>query len=199
MSAAARGAKAEGVIRCSLTIKRWVRPEPVIGPRLARTRWVYNLRPTLTEMTLSLKFSVQHQPGQTPVFSRHRRDWHHLAYLRRRAVTLRSWRRVHRRFRWPRCPSRAVVMEPARRFRMRLAGDSSVPLRFLPSVDQSPRSHPVPQFDVLSAVSARLNGTSVFAVETLPRMLNCAVMVAAAYQCAAEALGRSPAMLSMAV
>src|ERR1700674_116885 len=37
------------------------------------------------------------------------------------------------------------------------------------------------------------------AVATLPPMLNCAVMVAAAYQCAAEALGQSPAMLSMAV
>jgi hypothetical protein len=35
--------------------------------------------------------------------------------------------------------------------------------------------------------------------ETLPPMLNCAVMVAATYQCAAEALGRSPTMLSMAV
>jgi hypothetical protein len=46
---------------------------------------------------------------------------------------------------------------------------------------------------------AGLDGTSVFAVETLPRMLNCAVMVAAAYRCAAEALGQSPAMLSMAV
>jgi hypothetical protein len=36
-------------------------------------------------------------------------------------------------------------------------------------------------------------------VETLSPMLICAVMVAAAYQCAAEALGQSPAMLSMAV
>jgi hypothetical protein len=55
-----------------------------------------------------------------------------------------------------------------------------------------------PFIAVLSRL-AGLDGTSVLAVETLPPMLNCAVMVAAAYQCAAEALGQSRAMLPMAV
>jgi hypothetical protein len=99
-------------------------------------------------MTLSLRFSVQPPHGQRPVFSPHRRGWRQTVCLPPRAVTLRSWRRVHRQFRWPHCQSRAVVLEPVRRFRMCLACDSSVPLWFLPWVDQSPRSHPVPQFDV---------------------------------------------------
>jgi hypothetical protein len=45
-----------------------------------------------------------------------------------------------------------------------------------------------PSIAVLSRL-AGLGGTSVLAVETLPPMLNCAVIVAAAYQCAGSVTG----------
>ena len=42
-------------------------------------------------------------------------------------------------------------------------------------------------FFVCAPRPMKMDGTSVLAVETLPPMLDCAVMVAAAYQCAAQA------------
>jgi hypothetical protein len=63
---------------------------------------------------LAARFSALRQPGQKPVFFRHRRVSPRWACPRRRAAMLRSWLRAHQRFRSPDCQRRAGVQEPVR-------------------------------------------------------------------------------------
>jgi hypothetical protein len=86
------------------------------GPCSAR--WIAKAQTTriVTGVARALRFSALVLPDQTPASSQHRRDWRHWAYLRRHVLTLRSWRQVHQRSRWPRCPSRAAVLGPVRLF-----------------------------------------------------------------------------------
>jgi hypothetical protein len=70
-----------------------------------------------------LRFSVLDQPGQIPVFSQSCPDHHQQVYLRPRAVTIRSWHRVHQRSRWRHCPSHAGVPAPVCLFQQQLGRD----------------------------------------------------------------------------
>jgi hypothetical protein len=60
-----------------------------------------------------LRFSALVQPGQIPAFSQSCPDHHQQVYLRPRAVTIRSWRRVHQRSHWRHCLSREGALAPA--------------------------------------------------------------------------------------
>ena len=59
--------------------------------------------------------SAQDRPGQTPVFSPHRRDRHQMAYPRRRVATSLLPSPNHQLSRWPRCRSRVAVLAPVPR------------------------------------------------------------------------------------
>jgi hypothetical protein len=84
----------------------------------------------------SLRFSARDQPCQRPAFARYRPARHQMAYLRRRAARLRSWRPAHQRSRWPHCRSREAVQGPVRPFRVCLGRDCSLAL-------WSPLSRPI--------------------------------------------------------
>jgi hypothetical protein len=60
-----------------------------------------------------LRFSALVQPGQIPAFSQSCPDHHRQVCLRPRAVTIRSWRRVHQRSHWRHCLSREGALAPA--------------------------------------------------------------------------------------
>src|ERR1017187_3989856 len=60
----------------------------------------------------SVRFSAQDRPGQTPVFSPHRRDRHPMAYPRQRVATSLLPNPNHQRSHWPRCRSRGAVLAP---------------------------------------------------------------------------------------
>jgi hypothetical protein len=86
-----------------------------------------------------IRYSALNQPGQTPVFSQHRRGRSPSECPLLRAATPRCWRPDHRRSHWLDCRSRAVVRLPVRLFRLYMGHVSAVPLvvslRFETTID----------------------------------------------------------------